>query len=136
MEMIENLPMEMRDRFTETREMDLQVQNAMDSLDERLKNFFKKCGTTPNLKQAWKDDTFNKIKEDYQKALEDADEKVQLATTIHDLFERYLRKLDQEVSKFKMELEADSMGITEILEKRRFLNINGLDMMIFHKFLW
>ena len=34
--------------------------------------------------------------------------------------ERYLRKLDQELSKFKMELEADSMGITEILEKSMF----------------
>jgi len=29
-----------------------------------------------------------------------------------------LRKLDQEVAKFKMELEADNAGITEILEKR------------------
>ena len=34
--------------------------------------------------------------------------------------ERHLRKLDQEVSKFKMELEADNAGITEMLEKRRF----------------
>ena len=32
--------------------------------------------------------------------------------------ERHLRKLDQEVSKFKMELEADHAGITETLEKR------------------
>ena len=33
--------------------------------------------------------------------------------------ERHLRKLDQEVSKFKMELEADNAGITEMLEKRK-----------------
>ena len=33
--------------------------------------------------------------------------------------ERHLRKLDQEVSKFKMELEADNAGITEVLEKRK-----------------
>ena len=32
--------------------------------------------------------------------------------------ERHLRKLDQEVAKFKMELEADNAGITEILERR------------------
>ena len=31
---------------------------------------------------------------------------------------RYLRKLDQELHKFKMELEADNSGITEILERR------------------
>lgn len=31
--------------------------------------------------------------------------------------DRYLRRLDQELQKFKMELEADNAGITEILEK-------------------
>lgn len=118
LEMIENLPMEMRDKFTEVREMDLQVANAMDSLDEKLKNFFKKCATTPNLKAEWKDEQMAKIKQEYQKTLEDADEKVQLANQIYELVERHLRKLDQEVAKFKMELEADNAGITEILEKR------------------
>ena len=34
--------------------------------------------------------------------------------------ERHLRKLDQEVAKFKMELEADNAGITEVLEKRAY----------------
>jgi inhibitor of growth protein 3 len=35
-----------------------------------------------------------------------------------ELVEKYLRKLDQELNKFKMELEADNAGITEVLEKR------------------
>lgn len=60
----------------------------------------------------------SKIKQEYQKALEDADEKVQLANQIYELVERHLRKLDQEVAKFKMELEADNAGITEVLERR------------------
>ena len=34
--------------------------------------------------------------------------------------DRHLRKLDQELSRFKMELEADCSGITEILERRKF----------------
>ncbi|XP_041350155.1 inhibitor of growth protein 3-like [Gigantopelta aegis] len=117
LEMIENLPMEMRERLTEMREMDLEVQNSLDSLEERVKNFFKKC-ILPNVKSDWKDDTFHKIKQDYYKTLSDADEKVQLANHIHDLVDRHLRKLDQELSKFKMELEADNAGITETLEKR------------------
>ncbi|XP_052778965.1 inhibitor of growth protein 3-like [Mya arenaria] len=117
LEMIENLPMEMRERLTEMREMDLQVQNALDGLDERVTSFFKKC-TQPNLKLDWRDEQFGKIKKDYYKTLEDADEKVQLANHIYDLVDRHLRKLDQELSKFKMELEADNAGITEILEKR------------------
>jgi len=35
----------------------------MDSLEERVKGFFKKCGSTPNLKQEWKDEQFGKVKE-------------------------------------------------------------------------
>ena len=91
--------------------------DALDELDERVKSFFKKC-TQPNAKQEWKDEQFEKIKKDYYKSLEDADEKVHLANHIYDLVDRHLRKLDQELSKFKMELEADNAGITEVLEKR------------------
>lgn len=117
LEMIEYLPMEMRERLTEMRERDLQVQNELDNLDERVTMFFKKCDQ-PNVKSDWKDEQFGKIKKDYYKTLENADEKVQLANHIYDLVDRHLRKLDQELSKFKMELEADNAGITEVLEKR------------------
>lgn len=117
LEVIENLPMEMRDRLTEMREMDLQVQNALDNLDDKVSAFFKKC-TQPNSKNDWREEQFTKLKQGYYKVLDDADEKVHLASHIHDLVDRHLRKLDQELSKFKMELEADNAGITEILEKR------------------
>jgi inhibitor of growth protein 3 len=36
----------------------------------------------------------------------------------YGLVDRYLRKLDEELLKFKLELEADNRGITEILEKQ------------------
>lgn len=70
------------------------------------------------------DAEFTSIRSDYYKALEDADEKVQLANQMYDLVERYLRKLDSELFKFKLELEADHNGITEILEKRS-LELDG-----------
>jgi inhibitor of growth protein 3 len=53
-----------------------------------------------------------------------SDEKVHLANQMHDLVERYLRRLDQELHKFKMELEADNKGITEVLEKRNIFALN------------
>ncbi|GFQ73483.1 inhibitor of growth protein 3 [Trichonephila clavata] len=115
LEMIEHLPQELRDRFTEMREMDLQVHNAMDGLGERVKNFFPNA---KKLKPIERDTEYEKIRVDYYKALEDADEKVHIANQVYDLVERYLRRLDQELQKFKMELEADNAGITEILEKR------------------
>ncbi|XP_029185821.1 inhibitor of growth protein 3-like [Acropora muricata] len=114
-ELIEQLPVELRDRFTEIREMDLQVQNRIDDLDIRVKQFFMNCR---KAKPEWKDQQYKQIRDEYQKALEDADEKVNIATQTYDLVDRHLRKLDQELAKFKMELEADNAGITEVLEKR------------------
>lgn len=37
---------------------------------------------------------------------------------MYELVDRYLRRLDTELHKFKCELEADNKGITEVLEKR------------------
>uniref|UniRef100_A0A671X650 Inhibitor of growth protein n=1 Tax=Sparus aurata TaxID=8175 RepID=A0A671X650_SPAAU len=107
--------MDLRDRFTEMREMDLQVQNATDQLEQKVIEFFVNAKKN---KPEWREEQMEVIKKDYYKALEDADEKVQLANQIYDLVDRHLRKLDQELAKFKMELEADNAGITEILERR------------------
>ncbi|KAF7993125.1 hypothetical protein HCN44_005906 [Aphidius gifuensis] len=112
---IEHLPQELRDRFTEMREMDLGVQNSMDSLEKKVKTFF---SIAKKMKPLDKETEYENIRKDYYKTLEDADEKVHLANQMYDLVDRYLRRLDQELHKFKMELEADNKGITEILEKR------------------
>lgn len=50
--------------------------------------------------------------------MEEADEKVHLANQVYELVDKYLRRLDTELHKFKCELEADNKGITEVLEKR------------------
>lgn len=116
LEMIEHLPSELRDRFTDIREMDLSVQNRVDTLEDRQKIFFQNCGkksTKPEDKIA----EFDKIKEEYKKVIEEGNDKVQIAEECYSLVDRYLRKLDEELHKFKMELEADNRGITEILEK-------------------
>ena len=49
--------------------------------------------------------------------IEETNEKVLNAEESYGLVDRYLRKLDLELHKFKLELEADNRGITEILEK-------------------
>ncbi|XP_019881223.2 inhibitor of growth protein 3 isoform X2 [Aethina tumida] len=117
LEMIEHLPQELRDRFTDIREMDLTVHNTMDELEKRVKIFFSDCKRyiepPPNA-----DLEFQSIRKEYYKVLEDADEKVHVASQMYDLVDKYLRRLDTELHKFKCELEADNKGITEILEKR------------------
>ena len=90
--------------------------DAIDDLDSRVTEFLSNGATAT---EEWKEENYRNLKQEYSKAVEDAEEKVNIATQIYDLVDRHLRKLDQELSKFKMELEADNAGITEILEQRR-----------------
>jgi len=113
--MIEHLPNELRDRFTEMREIDLGVENTIDSLEARQKTFFSGAA---KMGESEREETYDKIKKDYKKVVEEASEKIQIAEECYSLVDRYLRKLDQELHKFQLELEADNRGITEILEKR------------------
>lgn len=89
--------------------------DAMDRQEEKAEKLFVNA---KKMKQSDRDAEYESIKQEYYKILDDADEKVHLAEQMKDLVERYLRRLDQETHKFKMELEADNKGITEILEKR------------------
>lgn len=91
------------------------VPDSMDSLEKKVKTFF---ANAKKMKPCEKEVEYETIRKEYYKTLEDADEKVHLANQMYDLVDRYLRRLDQELHKFKMELEADNKGITEILEKR------------------
>ena len=115
LEMIEHLPIELRDRFTEMREIDLGVENTVDSLQERQKNFF---SSAASMNPTEREEKYNAIRKDYVKVVEDSQEKIQIADESYALVDRYLRKLDQELHKFQLELEADNRGITEVLEKR------------------
>lgn len=114
-ELIEQLPQDLRDRFTDMRELDLKVQNNIDGLDSRVRRFFVEARKS---KPEQVEEEYKNIHHSYKLALDNAEEKVSMASQIYDLVDRHLRKLDQELSRFKMELEADCSGITEILERR------------------
>jgi len=115
LEMIEHLPNELSDRFTEMREIDLSVDQSVENLDSRQKTFFT---SATKMSATQREEEYNKIKKDYNKVIEEANEKLHIAEDCYSLVDRYLRKLDQELHKFQLELEADNRGITEILEKR------------------
>merc|ERR1719369_1386677 len=97
------------------REIDLGVENTIDSLEARQKTFFSGAN---KMGESEREETYQKIKKDYNKVIEEANEKLHIAEDCYGLVDRYLRKLDQELHKFQLELEADNRGITEILEKR------------------
>ncbi|UJR26402.1 hypothetical protein I4U23_007734 [Adineta vaga] len=64
---------------------------------------------------------YDKLIERHEQLLEMTASKVALANDSHEFVERYHKKLENDLHKFKMELEADYSGLTEILE-RRFAN--------------
>lgn len=91
---IEHLPQELRDRFTEMRELDLSVQSKynyfflnfpfhlfvlsdnMDELEKRVKALFTDCKRYPNELPPAAEAEYQAIQKEYYKTLEDADEKV------------------------------------------------------------
>lgn len=103
--------------------IDIILPDDTDTIDKQIKMFFGQCRRS-ELTGSHADSQFESIKKDYVKVLEDSEEKVQLANQIYELVERYLRRLDTELHKFKCELEADNQGITELLEKRS-LELDG-----------
>ncbi|XKL59012.1 hypothetical protein PGB90_000028 [Kerria lacca] len=115
LELIEHLPQETVDRLTDMRELDLQVQNSLDNIEKRTVRFFQNAY---HLQSSELETEHNNIMKEYKKIIEDSEEKVQLANCMTDSMGKYMRRLDQDILKFKMELEADNCGITEIIEKR------------------
>lgn len=107
----------------QTKQFQFCFLDNIDAVEKRIRLLFSQCARG-ELAGAQSDVEFNTVRKEYYKILEDADEKVQLANLMYDLVDRYLRRLDSELFKFKCELEADHNGITEILEKRS-LELDG-----------
>ncbi|CAF3060762.1 unnamed protein product [Rotaria sp. Silwood2] len=61
---------------------------------------------------------YDKLVERHRQLIKATTTKINLANESHDIVERYYKKLENDLNKFKMELEADYSGITETLEKR------------------
>jgi hypothetical protein len=64
---------------------------------------------------------YDKLVDRHQQLIKATTAKINLANESHDIVERYYKKLENDLNKFKMELEADYSGITETLEKRMLI---------------
>lgn len=115
LEVIEHLPQELQNRFTDIREMDLQVHNDIDGLDEKVTHFFSQF---KKFKPEQKKQEFDQLVNSYKETMKYADEKCNIANQMHETVQRLIRRLDTELEKFKIELEADNIGITDELEQR------------------
>lgn len=72
--------------------MFMKLLDNMDALEKRVRVLFGACRRNDvTTEQA--NAEFAEIQRGYTKTLEDADEKVQIANELHDLVERYVRRL-------------------------------------------
>lgn len=115
LELIEHLPQELRDRLTYIRESDLKVNNSSLHLEAKVAQSF---ASASKLSPEQRQSEYEEILKEYQKTMKYADDKVQIATQTHEIVIKLIQRLDTELEKFKLELEADHAGITEELERR------------------
>lgn len=97
------------------RMLDLQVQRGLDQINKAVKEFFEQA---PSLSKEEQNRRYAKLKEEYRRIREQAEEKVSIAEAMYTLMEKYSQKLNKEILHFKYELEADNPGITEQIEKK------------------
>uniref|UniRef100_A0A0R3RZF2 Inhibitor of growth protein n=1 Tax=Elaeophora elaphi TaxID=1147741 RepID=A0A0R3RZF2_9BILA len=116
LELLDQLPGELRDRSTEVRMLDLQAQQLHERANKERDEFFAAGGTLP---QDVKVKRYNEILELYEQAKALSAEKVAILDVCHSLLLKYSQKLNKEILHFKLELEADNPGITEQIERRR-----------------
>ena len=114
---VDELPIYLTSKFNEMRDLDEQVEKLLQSCEERSEKAFKrlsaKNGNSPEDSQI-----LEECRKEYKKAVELCSQKRKLANLLSEASKRTLRKLDIELDKYKMELEADNGGITEKVERR------------------
>ncbi|EFO19565.1 hypothetical protein LOAG_08928 [Loa loa] len=114
LELLDQLPGELRDRSTEVRMLDLQAQQLHERANKERDEFFSTGSVLPHDVKVKR---YNEILELYAQAKALSDEKVAILDVCHSLLLKYSQKLNKEILHFKLELEADNPGITEQIER-------------------
>ncbi|CAL8107845.1 unnamed protein product [Calicophoron daubneyi] len=117
MEAIENLPAEINEGLTTVRQLDLLTQNIIEPLQEVNKVFFENC-KHDKLSEYEKTLQHSELAKEYDNALSHCKEKREIVEKLYSMYKKLVRKLDSELEKFRLELEADNSGITEQIEQR------------------
>ncbi|CAG0893626.1 unnamed protein product [Cyprideis torosa] len=91
------------------------VLDELERLDKLKEAFFRQA---PKMAPEQRNREWGDLHSQYEKIIqEETAEKLNIADQCYQLTDRFLRKLDEEIEKFKCELEADSPGIAERLEQ-------------------
>ncbi|OAF66443.1 hypothetical protein A3Q56_05837 [Intoshia linei] len=114
---IDNLPADLRDRFTEIRELDLKQNKLNDEARRGMIEFFNKIKSNKNF-FGNRDSEYKKRRKKFDTVISVAEKKVVLSNEVYEFLGRYISKLDQDIEHFRLDLEQSKPGIIAIVEKR------------------
>ncbi|KJH47324.1 PHD-finger [Dictyocaulus viviparus] len=115
LEMLDELPAELREKCTEMRHIDMQVEAGLAQNRLALMEFFDRGG---QLSEEQRQRRYKELQKEYDRLRILGEMKVSLAERMQEVLETYMQYLDKEKTHFKYELEADNPGITEVIETR------------------
>lgn len=87
----------------------------MEPLDSRLNEFFQKCSQN-SLTTSQQSQEYEKILKEFDEVESKNVDKILITDQMKDTFNKMIKKLDTELNKFKLELEADNPGSAEAIE--------------------
>jgi len=104
LENISNLPHEVKHNFSQMQELDQQTHNLMDKLEQATRGYLKKKRGAKDT-SVTDDRALQKIRDDFKRAIEMSDEKIELAVQTYELVDKHIRRLDSDLKRFEAELE-------------------------------
>ena len=116
-ELIEELPDLIRDQSEELRCLDLELTPEFEKLETDANTLFQQKSTgqiAPEVfKQKW-----HVIKKGYRKMQTRSQQKIEITANMENMMDRYLKKLEDEIAKFRRDLDVDnSESSARLMEK-------------------
>nr|VZI43690.1 unnamed protein product [Spirometra erinaceieuropaei] len=117
MEAIESLPAEVNETLTNLRDIDCRLLATLEPVSGLINTLFENCKLS-RLSNKEKEIEYERILNLYDQALAHSSKKTEIVRNLYELYRKVVRKLDAELGKFRLELEADNSGVTSKIEHR------------------
>ncbi|CAP37645.2 Protein CBR-ING-3 [Caenorhabditis briggsae] len=124
LEMLDELPAELKDRSEEIRRIDYEVESRLNRNREAINEFFQRSGVNMSAEQ--RREKSKGFQDEFETIKILAQKKFFIAEKMQELLKKYQTHLDKEKTNFQCEMEADNSGVTEMIEKRYTQHIEAV----------
>ena len=115
-ELIEELPEDVVSKLKRIKELDQEVQTSLRNIRKKETSYFSEASEKTEEERKYESE---KILKQYDEVAKIGNQKVKIATELETMVSQYYKKLEIDLDKFKRELEIDTPGITDKLERKK-----------------